>query len=232
MAKFLPVKKVILKKSTSSFLIIIFGLLSVIMYLLTLYGSSSGNFMIATDPDAYQRGIILSETGDFQDPKPLLFADSLKGVDHCSFEYVQAYLDSILVTDGNFIDANKSFMAYTFYLKNNGQTSVDISFSYKIKECYRNVDEAIRFLLIENNEVKKLYYKPDKHHVDYQYPEELELIEFYDSNVFNQTIIAFAPGQVKKYTIILYLEGPDKDCNDSLLGGSIKTEMNFRIIED
>ena len=35
------------------------------------------------------------------------------------------------------------------------------------------------------------------------------------------------PGEVHKYTVVLYLEGDDPDCTDDLIGGSMGVEMNF-----
>ena len=35
------------------------------------------------------------------------------------------------------------------------------------------------------------------------------------------------PGEVDKYTVVLWIEGSDPECNDNILGGEIKISMNF-----
>ena len=37
----------------------------------------------------------------------------------------------------------------------------------------------------------------------------------------------FKPGDIDKYTIVLWIEGSDPECNDNILGGEIKISMNF-----
>lgn len=231
MAKFLPVKKVILKKNTSSFLIIIFGLLSVIMYLLTLYGSSSGNFMIATDPDAYQRGIILSETSDFQEPMSRLFATSISNVTDMTYDNLE--FDKIMEAEGDYFDPFNTYLAYNFYLKNNGKETVTVEYSLTIQEMNRDVAEAIRFVFIEDGYIR-MYQKPDAAPKEYQFKVNRkpdEIIEFTDPDVFRLQSADFAPESVKQFTIIIYLEGSDDDCNDNILGGSLRASMQFSIVE-
>ena len=37
----------------------------------------------------------------------------------------------------------------------------------------------------------------------------------------------FGPGDIDKYTVVMWLEGTDIDCTDNLLGGEIKVHMEF-----
>ena len=37
----------------------------------------------------------------------------------------------------------------------------------------------------------------------------------------------FKPGDIDKYTVVLWLEGSDPECNDNILGGEIKITMHF-----
>ena len=39
---------------------------------------------------------------------------------------------------------------------------------------------------------------------------------------------SFKPGEIDKYTIVIWLEGDDPDCVDALIGGEIKMHMNIR----
>ena len=45
------------------------------------------------------------------------------------------------------------------------------------------------------------------------------------------TIPEFSPGDKRKYTVVIWLEGNDSDCINDIIGGSMKFEMNFNIYE-
>jgi hypothetical protein len=38
-----------------------------------------------------------------------------------------------------------------------------------------------------------------------------------------------APGEVTKYTVVMWLEGDDPDCTDALIGGHLGLEMQFSL---
>lgn len=232
MTKNIPVKRVILKKSSFSFLIIIFGLLSIIMYLLTLYGSASGNFMIAIDPDDFERGIILSESRTFQEPSSRLFATSISGVTDMTYDNLA--LKEIMEAEGDYFDPFNTYLAYNFYLKNNGKETVTVEYYLSIQEINRNVEEAVRFVWIEDGYIR-MYKKPDSVPKEYQYlinrrPDEV--IDFQESEVFRLRVEDFKPGDVKQFSIIIYIEGQDDDCNDSIMGGSLRASIQYFIVEE
>ena len=37
----------------------------------------------------------------------------------------------------------------------------------------------------------------------------------------------FKPGEIDKFTIVIYLEGDDPDCIDALIGGDMKMHMDI-----
>ena len=44
--------------------------------------------------------------------------------------------------------------------------------------------------------------------------------------------LGVAPGDVHKYTIVIWLEGYDPDCTNELIGGHLGFEMNMSLIDD
>ena len=42
-----------------------------------------------------------------------------------------------------------------------------------------------------------------------------------------ETRQGFEPGQIDKFTIVIYLEGDDPDCIDALIGGEMKMHMDI-----
>ena len=41
-----------------------------------------------------------------------------------------------------------------------------------------------------------------------------------------------APGEITKYTIVIWLEGNDPECLDNIKGGSVKMSLMFSVVED
>lgn len=65
-------------------------------------------------------------------------------------------------------------------------------------------------------------------------PAEYSMTEsfLYSNVVFaHETNQPFNVGNTHKYTLIMWLEGEDKQCTNDIFGSSIKFSMNFRVIE-
>lgn len=228
----LDVKKVILRRNIITIGLMVSGIFSVILALLTYYGSYSGNFIVVLDKEVIIHSIVLSEDSDFSDPVPRLFADSVKDSDPIIFFDLK--MQEALGVDGNYYDPEFKYLAYSFYLKNNGNQIVDIRSEFLITDVYRGADEAIRVILIEDNQIDnlKMYQKPDRTTGKYS-PEMPEAIPFVsDKTIFEHDVLEFAPEQIKRYTIIVYVEGQDPECIDEISSGMIKMTMRFRIIEE
>ena len=51
-----------------------------------------------------------------------------------------------------------------------------------------------------------------------------------ESIIARQQMAGFAPGDVTKYTVVIWLEGNDPECVDNILGGEFKIDMSMTII--
>jgi hypothetical protein len=231
LSKVLEVKKKKLRNRIFTFGVIITGLLSITFAIITFYGQNAGNFVMSMDYDAYNRGIILSSDFDFTNPSPRLLTEPIEDARDMTYSWLK--LDEVNQTDGNYVDPDYDYVAYTFYVKNDGFETVDITYHIRMTEINRNLDEAIRILVIEDGD-ETMYQKIDKVNAEGQLPYYPEIMP--DSKFFiNDTIIArenftkFEPGEIKKFSVIMWLEGYDPDTNDEILGGRIKLQMNFSI---
>ena len=45
--------------------------------------------------------------------------------------------------------------------------------------------------------------------------------------VVKEHVDNFKPGDINKYTIVLWIEGSDPECTDNILGGEFKVHMDF-----
>ena len=85
------------------------------------------------------------------------------------------------------------------------------------------VDEAVRVMIYLNGE-KKVYAKVSSITGE----AESGTIPFRSDNpIVLEKRENFSPGDRDKFTIVIWLEGPDPDCVDSIIGGELKLEMNI-----
>lgn len=214
---------------------IITGALSIAFTLITFYGQNAGNFVMTVDSELSRRGIELSYDSEFRAPTSRLMTDPIEEARDITYTWIK--LDEILRTDGQYFDPDYAYIAYTFYIRNFGNEVIDVSYYIRLSDIYKNIDEALRFLVIEDDTVYRMFQKPDRPDTLGNLPVYFFMpTPFYFNNnatVLRDEIENFAPGQVKKFTVVIWLEGQDPDTNDSVLGGRMRANMNFAIkIED
>ncbi|MFP4177890.1 MAG: hypothetical protein ACLFTZ_03915, partial [Acholeplasmataceae bacterium] len=218
--------------------VIITGILSVMVSIITFYGQNTGNFTMSLDEDAAERGIELSVDSSFADPTTRLMMESVEDAKDMTYAWID--FEGIRETDGQFVDIdpvtgniNNRYIAYSFYLRNSGLETVDIDYYTRISEVLNDMDEAVRFLIIEDDEIERMYQKPDEPDDEgnpptyYQMPEGNEFES--SAVVFRERIINFKPNDVKRFSVVIWLEGQDPDTTDDILGGKIRANMNFTI---
>ncbi len=205
---------------------IIFGIASAIIAVITYYGQNAGNFVMEIDPDAYRRGIVLSSDEEFLSPSPRLLSDAIINVRDITYDWLK--IDEAISTDGNYVDPDYKYISYTLYIQNIGDETCDVSLSASIVDLQKGLDGAIRFLIIEDETTQKLYMKPDTVETEYH---DIPPAEYFvdETTIMKNEINNFKPYQIKKFTVLVWLEGQDPDCVDSILGGRIKLRMLFSI---
>jgi len=214
--------------------ILITGLLSSIIGVLAFFGQNMGTFVISLDNDTYRAGIILSDDKEFYTASPRLLVNPVNNSMPVSFDDIK--IDEALNTDGDYEDSSGlTYIAYTFYLKNVGNTIVDIEFDVAITTVTKGIDAAARFMLIQDDDVEHLiiYRKADENPINYYDHTPYHLTKDFEDNsqIFKNTFYSFRPNEVKKYTIFIWLEGWDEDCNDAVMGGQLRMDMKFDIIK-
>ncbi len=220
LGKFLT-KKVILRIG-----MLIFGIASAIIAVITYYGQNAGNFVMEIDPDAYRRGIVLSSDEEFLSPSPRLLSDAVTNVRDITYDWLN--IEEVIANDGNYVDPDYKYIAYTLYIQNIGDETCDVNLNTTIVSLQNGLDGAIRFLIIEDGTLEKMYMKPDTVETEYHdMPEAEHFVS--DTTIMNGEITNFKPYQIKKFTVLVWLEGQDPDCIDDILGGRIKLRLLFSI---
>lgn len=224
-------------KKISGFVITITGVLIVILSGLSYYGNSVGDMVVSVD-DFINRSLSLSETGGFaaSDASTMLAARGINDIRDSTFYYIP---EDIHEGDGLKSDQkNNMYFAYSFFLKNASDVSVSYSATINIERKTKNIDKAIRIMIIVDDEDPVIYARPK----DDGTPEILEdnesaikkgysTIPFTEDefSAINQRVMEI--DQIQKYTVVIWIEGWDTDCTDAIVGGNLEISMTFKIIE-
>jgi len=168
--------------------------------------------------DGESVNISLSETADFANPTVSLNCKGIRDLTNISGNTLPADVD-LLEGSHN----GEHYVAYSFYLKNTGNTACNVHEEMIIKGSVKNVADAIRVRLYRNG-VESTYAKLASDGMP-----EIGTIPFSGKTVFSQTGAEIAPGNTIKYTLVIWLEGDDPECLDNLKGGAVSMSMTFSI---
>lgn len=125
-----------------------------------------------------------------------------------------------MVIDAEGDQSGEDYLAYTFFIKNNGDKAINYYREIRIQSVIKNVDEAIRVAVYLNGE-KKTYAKLSKDGS----PEPNTVAFASNHQVLNEGRYDLKPGEVDKYTVVIWLEGEDPECIDNIKGGEMKMVM-------
>lgn len=209
-------------KYTRRIVIALFILLLLIFFVLMVV-YKGGSFTVTLDPNfSLDSGLVMYESIDTKDIKNRLYAKDIEFMDNISVNWLPSNINN--ESDG--AHNGENYIAYTFYLENQGTEIINYWYQVNILDVIKNVDEAIRVMIYRNDE-RIIYAKKNS----LTGLEEVGTVPFYndDMAVLEQRK-SFRPGDVDKFTIVIYLEGDDPDCVDAIIGGEIK--MNMEITEE
>ena len=117
-------------------------------------------------------------------------------------------------------------MAYTFYIENKGAEVINYWYTILVDDVIKNVDKAIRVMLYKNGE-REVYARAN----EATGQAENGTIAFKsDLCILEKQRTSFAPGDIDRFTIVIFIEGDDPDCVDAIIGGMMKMHMD--IIEE
>lgn len=207
--------------------ILITGFLSITFGVITFYGQNAGNFVMSVDTAARNRGIVISTDPTFDYSTTRLMSEPIQDAKDVTYAWLK--IDEIMEHNGNYVDIDHDYVAYTFHVKNSGLETVDMTYYIRITEVFKELDHAVRVLVIDDG-VETMFMKPDASN-NVQYPAYMPVAEHFltSSMVMRELVSNFRPEQVKTISVIIWLEGNDPDTIDDILGGMIKMQMVFTV---
>lgn len=197
-------------------LIIIMSFIYLILYIL----NENGGFTVSIDRNLYNRkSVYLSEDGTIENKTIKLTAESIQNMDNISIKWLPANID----TEKTGVHNGDNYIAYTFYVVNSGKETLNYWYEIDIDDKIRNVDEAIRIMIIKNGK-KIVYAKKNK---ETGFAEENTKKFVSKSIAVLEQRKKFKPNEKDRYTIVVWIEGDDPDCKNDLLGGALKMHMDI-----
>lgn len=194
-------------------------LLVVILFIAAFAQEKMGNFTINLDRlELYRRGISIADNGDFDGATARLTAATVKDATNISIEDLPKNLDS--AKDGN--HNGKNYMAYTYYVRNAGKEDLSYIARITLDSCSKGAEKAVRIAIWRNGK-RVIYAAPAKNGGTEQncknFKSDDVVCEYEEKN--------FLVGNVDKYTIVIWMEGDDPECVDSIIGGSVELSMHI-----
>ena len=227
MAKEVIVTEDTIKKRKKAFLktkVVIGLLILVFLLIFTILGIvfNVNKFTITLDNKLQdEKGIILYSNPNEKAHQRKLFASALNDMDNISYDWIPK--DVHTSSNGGSHNGD-NYIAYTFYIENEGEVSVNYWYSIIIDDVIKRVDEAVRVIVFLNDE-ETVYAKINNETGEAEKNTE----PFYkDDVVVLKSRNDFKVGDVDKFTIVIYLEGDDPDCLNDIIGGEIKMHMEIR----
>lgn len=233
-----------------------------VLFLFSTVQYMKGHYTINMSEDMFREGFTLSESKDFANPTTQLFASPADEVPCISIGQIPEDIDEI---DG---EHNETYFAYTYYIRNEGENTVDYEWKLKINSEEEGLSEAAWVILFEDGNMRifakenaqtgreealpafddnsrgylnlpimelatdsqqfevvakqgsRTYWRV----IPYKFISDTEITEGIQSEV--------EPGDIHKYTVVMYLEGDDAQATDDLIGGHMGVEMNFRLLSE
>ena len=228
------------------------SLLLASVFLLSYISDSAGAFTINLTADMLKVGFVLSDNEAFESRSTRLFSEKTKNISNITLGDISSDVDHV---DGPHNGEN--YVAYTFYIRNEGEEAEDYFYKLTLEEASMGVEEAVWIMLYEDGH-QVLYTKASAdgdaegllgYEVEPPFYEEAydpELQYFQEDGVWgvlttpmtdDETVVQgivynVEPQEVHKYTVVLWLEGNDPECTNDIFGGSAKYQMRFDVLND
>ena len=202
--------------------LLILLLFLIILYIILKIIYSEGRFTVTLDSNrTLESGLAIYDSLNNAHGKRKLEATPIKFMDNISYKWIPEKVD----TEADGSHNGQNYIAYSFYVENQGSRVLNYHYEVIIDDIIKNVDNAIRIRIYRNGEdvtyakANGLDNKPEKGTVAFKD------IKNSDGTIILEKVANFKPNDLDRYTVLVWLEGDDPDCTDALIGGEIKMHM-------
>ena len=193
-----------------------------ILFIISMLVTKWGDLVIEIDRPAIAKGFTLSESEDFANKSVSLSAKQALDVTNITYNWLPTDLDTSKDGEHN----GENYVAYTFYLRNDGEETIDYKTVLDITGVAKSADEAVRVMVYKNGE-PSIYAKG---RYDDREQAETDATKFEsDTVVMTANSKDFEVGAVDKYTVVIWIEGNDPECVDEIRDGYVRMRMLFEL---
>lgn len=210
------------------------------------------DFTISLSGNLQRIGFDLSETEGFEAPNVRLASPILTEANAMSVSELPEDLDQQSGSHNG-----KNYMAYTFWVRNNGERKVDYDWHLVLNEVTKEIDKALWIMIYDEGQqtiyakapegaeaeklagydVYPLYDQaanPDSQYYTNARGEKGIAATPYteEREVANGTVTDFRPEDKHKYTVVMWMEGDDPECINTNLGGKAVFAFKFVVAGD
>lgn len=213
----------------------------ILTFIVSVLYSRYGSFTVSVRKFQNQEwALSLSQTPDFKDSTSRLNCNASKDITNISKADLPDNLNSLYGEH-----SGKNYLAYTFFCKNTGTKVLDYEYEVQIKNASQGVEQAVRVRVYENllqteertgNGKTETIDISENAYTDYAWPaangsSERGTVPFLSSLIVcRNNVTNLAPGEMTKFTVVIWLEGDDPECLDDILGGEFKIDMYMSVL--
>ena len=197
-------------------------LLLILLYIILEIIYHEGRFTVTLDSNkTLESGLAIFDSLNNSQGKRRLYATPIKFMDNISYKWLPANID----TEADGAHNGENYIAYTFYIENQGNEVLRYWYEVIVDDVIKNVDEAIRIRIYRNGEDvtyakrSSLGGEPEPNTVPFKDVKDA------DGTIILEEVKDFQPMSMDRFTIVVWLEGDDPDCTDPLIGGELKMHM-------
>ena len=230
----------------SKYAIVICLLLSIVFAGFTVYGANTGNFNILVQESDVSLAVYMKD--DKSDLGEHLSAPTIDDMYDTTYNRLPQDIATRGTPEkglGAKNDRYLSYLAFSVCIVNQSDRAVDFTAEMTVTDTGDGINGgkiigAMRVALIEENDplsAAKIYALPEANEENLaklnsgleeygRYPSET--IDFLsDMQIFNETYHDLGVGAERKFTIVIWLEGCDVECEDAIFGAKIKMRLDF-----
>lgn len=213
-------KKKIVKFLKWALVIIFLLLLNIYIVLRFVYKEKSFTVYLENEEYTIEHNLTIYENSENKRPRKFLTADVLDSFSNISMDWLPENIHQEAEGSHN----GNNYIAYTFYAENQGHETINYHTEIVLDDVIREVDEAVRVIVYKNDQ-KTIYAKTSK---ATGLPEEGTKPFVDEDTIMLETTYNFKVGDIDKYTVVIFVEGNDPECTDTLIGGEIGLHMTLR----
>lgn len=202
--------------------LLILLLLLLVIYIVLKVRFHEGSFVVNLQPNEnLESGLAIYESPNDPTGKRVLKTEDLQFMDNISIKWLPENID----TEGDGAHNGDNYIAYTFYIENQGDLVFNYWYSVTIDDVIQNVDEAARVMIFVNGE-RTVYAKANSRSGE---PETGTKAFRKDSDglIISEERKYLNPGDIDRMTVVIWIEGDDPDCINALIGGELRMHMDI-----